>query len=100
MERAQSSVFFGRDDTFFGVCTALGEDFGFNRLWLRLAFAASIYFFPLATIAVYFGLGLLVAFTRWWVPNPRVTPDAEPAPAAVAAEDAPADRQMELALAA
>ena len=27
-----------RDDTFFGVCQAIGEDFGFHPIFLRIAF--------------------------------------------------------------
>ena len=29
---------FTRDDTFFGICEGVGEDFGFNANWRRLAF--------------------------------------------------------------
>ena len=31
---------FTREDTLFGVCEALGEDFRFNPLLLRVAFGA------------------------------------------------------------
>ena len=55
---------FTRDDTFFGICEAIGEDFGFNANWLRLAFIAPIFFAPVATGAAYLGLGVVVAATR------------------------------------
>ena len=35
-----------RNDTILGVCEAIGQDFGFNPLWLRLAFIAPIFFAP------------------------------------------------------
>ena len=38
MHAAQPSLF-RRPDTFFGVCEALGEDFGFNPIFLRVTFA-------------------------------------------------------------
>jgi phage shock protein PspC (stress-responsive transcriptional regulator) len=62
---------FARDDTFFGVCQALGEDLGFNSNYLRIAFALPLLYAPAITIAVYFGLGILVFALRLLVPNPR-----------------------------
>ena len=70
MESAHTSVL-TRDDTFFGVCEALGEDLGFSPVFLRIAFAVGLFLNPVAVIAVYAGLGALVAFTRFVAPNPR-----------------------------
>ena len=56
-----------RNDTILGVCDAIGQDFGFNPLWLRLAFIAPLFFAPYAAVGAYFGLGLIVATTRWLV---------------------------------
>ena len=53
-----------RHDTILGVCEAIGQDFGFNPTWLRLAFIAPIFFAPVWTVAAYLGLGVLVAATR------------------------------------
>ena len=53
-----------RHDTILGVCEAIGQDFGFNPTWLRLAFIAPIFFAPAWTVAAYLGLGILVAATR------------------------------------
>ena len=96
MQDSHSSVL-TRDDTFFGVCEALGEDFGFHPNLLRLGFALTLFFSPLAAVGGYAAAGLVVAATRWFVPNPRVAVPAverdEPATAA-------AENQMELALAA
>jgi phage shock protein C len=93
MERAQSSVF-TRDDTFFGVCEALGEDLRIHPNILRLGFALALFFNPLASIAAYFGLGLFVAVLRWFVPNPTVAAAAEPIEAA---EQAPVEAPAEAA---
>lgn len=62
---------FARDDTFFGVCEAIGEDLGFNSNYLRIAFALPLLYAPLATIAAYLALAIVVGLTRLIVPNPR-----------------------------
>lgn len=62
---------FLRDDTFFGVCEGLGEDFGIPSNLFRIAFAAGLFFSPLGAIAVYLGLGLILAVSHWLVPLPR-----------------------------
>jgi len=36
----ETTNLFRRRDTFFGICEAVGQDFGFNPLYLRLAFIA------------------------------------------------------------
>ena len=91
----QPSVF-ARDDTFFGVCHALGEDLGFNPNWLRAALAVGLFWNPVAMVAAYAAAGLVVAGTRWVYPNPRIPMPAEPQIGEQTAEDA----QQELALAA
>ena len=58
-----------RTETILGVCEAIGEDFGFNPNWLRLLFAATFYFNPLAVVGSYLALGLLVAASRWFAPK-------------------------------
>ena len=70
---------FMREDTLFGVCEGLGEDFGFNPNWLRVAFAPLLFFSWQGALALYVGLGLLVFATRWFVPNPRPQPVAKAA---------------------
>ena len=87
----------GRDDTFFGVCAGLGEDLGFNPNWLRVGFAVLLYFNPLATVAAYAGAGLVVAFSRWVVREPRI-PIVEEDEAGEAVEAAaPSEVQAEAA---
>ena len=68
---------FARDDTFFGVCQAIGEDLGFNSNYLRIAFALPLLYAPLATIAAYLALAVVVLLTRLIVPNPRRAAVAE-----------------------
>jgi phage shock protein C len=58
-----------RNDTFLGVCEAIGQDFGFNPNWLRIAFAPLIIISPLATIGAYLALGGVVAGSRWLFPR-------------------------------
>ncbi|HEX8625425.1 MAG TPA: PspC domain-containing protein [Allosphingosinicella sp.] len=96
MQTAQPSVF-ARDHTFFGVCEALGEDLGFSPVFLRIAFAIGLFFNPVAAVAIYAGLGALVAFTRFVAPVPR--PQAAIDDRA-AAEPEAAQAQPEMALAA
>lgn len=78
---------FTRDDTFFGVCQGLGEDFGFNPNWLRLVFGVSLLWNPPVVLAAYGTLGLIVGASRLIAGDPRPA-SAGPA-AAVAAVDVP-----------
>ncbi|MDZ3831739.1 MAG: PspC domain-containing protein [Sphingopyxis sp.] len=99
----ETTNLFRRRDTFFGICEAVGQDFGFNPLWLRLAFVLPLFFFPVQTFAGYFGLGLVVLASRLLFPakdaakaQAAAAPTATPASAATEAS-APA---AELAIAA
>jgi phage shock protein PspC (stress-responsive transcriptional regulator) len=86
MQAAQTNPI-ARSDTLLGVCQALGEDFGFNPIWLRLAFALPLMFFPVAVFSLYLGLFAVVALSRLLVRGPR----RKIAPEAVEARDATAD---------
>jgi len=72
-----------RNDTVLGVCEAIGRDFGFHPNWLRLAFASLFYFFPMAVIGSYLGLGALVAVTRWIAPDGELFVAATATPIAI-----------------
>ena len=61
-----------RNDTILGVCEAVGQDFGFNPNWLRVAFCAPIYWNPMLVVGAYLGLGLIVAVTRLAFPDRTV----------------------------
>jgi phage shock protein PspC (stress-responsive transcriptional regulator) len=83
-----------RDDTLLGACYAVGEDFGFNPLYLRILFALAIFWSPAIALTAYAALTALVTLTRWLVPNP---PSSEPE---LVAEEALPEWQEELSLAA
>ena len=87
-----------REDTLLGVCEALGEDFRFNPLLLRVALGAGLFLNPAMAIGAYLGLGVLVLVSRLVVPNPRQPKVVEPAAETV--EAAPqvlhADNEPEL----
>ena len=79
MQNVQPSLF-NRDDTFFGVCQGLGEDLGISPTWLRLAFPALLFFYPVAALATYAAAGVVVFLTRWFFPHPVAAvavPEAE-----------------------
>ncbi|MBB3763717.1 PspC domain-containing protein [Sphingomicrobium lutaoense] len=67
-----------RNDTLLGICQGLGEDFGFNPLWLRLAFIAPLFWFPAQMVALYLGLGLVVLVSRLLFPARRDAAETGP----------------------
>ena len=100
MQASQSNTLF-REDTILGVCQALGEDFGFNPLYLRIVFGVLLLWQPLGVIGVYLGAGVLVAFTRLLVPNtPWFWQRRKTVSVATQAEVVSADQEPELAAAA
>jgi len=58
-----------RSHTILGVCEAIGEEFGFNPVYLRIPFAASVIYSPTMAIATYLLLGLGVMVSRLAFPN-------------------------------
>lgn len=58
-----------RQHTILGVCEAIGEDFGFNPIFLRVPLAAVVLWSPLVAIGAYFGLGALVLVSRLIFPR-------------------------------
>ena len=66
---AKGNIFM-RDDTFFGVCEALGEDFRFNANILRVTLGVLVLWNPVAILSFYAGAGVLVFVSRWLAPNP------------------------------
>ena len=67
MQQVQPSLI-ARPHTVLGVCEGLGEDLGFNPIYLRIAIAAGIFFAPVAVVLTYLALGGVVAFARWAYP--------------------------------
>ena len=82
-----------RNDTILGVCEAIGQDFGFNPTWLRIAFVAPIYWNPAVMVGAYLALGLVVAATRLAFPDRRA--QAAAAPAQLAAVETVATETVE-----
>jgi len=102
----QSSNVLARDDTFLGVCEALGEDFGFNPIYLRIVLGVGLLWNPLAMIGAYLALGAIVLVSRLLVRNPAsakvsaVEPARAPAEARSLPEAANAPLAETLAVAA
>ena len=94
MQASNPTVLF-REDTMLGVCQALGDDLGFNPLYLRMAFAVPVLFSPLWTFAAYLGLGVLVLISRLLVPaRPRTWTLRSVAAAAIALVREPAKPEV------
>jgi phage shock protein C len=91
MMQSYRPAIFWREDTLFGVCEALGEDFRFNPQLLRMALAVGLLWNPLAMIYAYLGLAVIVMLTRLIFPNPRAAvpagTEAAPAHRAPAADE-------------
>ena len=83
-----------RSHTILGVCEAIGEDFGFNPVLLRIPLAASVIWNPAIAIAAYLVLGIVVLASRLLFPKVTNHEDV------VKVEPAAANEQRELAKAA
>jgi len=96
METQQNSVALPlRAHTILGVCEAIGEDFGFNPVLLRVPFAAAVLWSPTITVATYFLLGAVVFGSRLLFPRTKAATSVPASPAISAANE-----QAELANAA
>ena len=93
--QAQQTNLALRNDTILGVCEAIGQDFGFNANWLRMAFCAPIYWNPAVVVGTYLALGVLVAATRFAFPDKYGSAAAaQPAIVEPAAEQVIEQRQL------
>jgi phage shock protein PspC (stress-responsive transcriptional regulator) len=84
-----------RSHTILGVCEAVGEEFGFNPVYLRIPFAASVIYSPMMALAAYLLLGLGVLVARTLLRDVREAGNAD-----AAAVDVPANSQVEFKKAA
>lgn len=66
-----------RSHTIFGVCEAIGEDFGFNPVFLRIPFSAIVLYSPLLAIGAYLALGVVVLASRLLFPARKQTSEAK-----------------------
>jgi phage shock protein PspC (stress-responsive transcriptional regulator) len=79
---SNTNVFF-RNDTIFGTCQAIGEDFGFNANLLRVPLAAAMFYSPIGAVLFYVGLSLVVLVSRLvFKPKAAAVSDAVTAPTA------------------
>lgn len=96
METQQNEVALPlRSHTILGVCEAVGEDFGFNPVLLRIPFAAGVLWSPTMVIAIYLALGAVVLASRLLYPRAKSV-----SPQSAAWQPSPANEQSELAKAA
>jgi phage shock protein C len=66
-----------RSHTIFGVCEAIGEDFGFNPVFLRVPLSAIVLYNPLIAVGAYLALGLVVLASRLVFPAPKMRSDTQ-----------------------
>lgn len=85
-----------RNDTILGVCEAIGQDFGINPNWLRVAFCVPIYWNPMLVVGAYLALGLVVAATRLALPDRVVEVHSNPAQPLADTGTAAVEEQREL----
>lgn len=90
---------FTRSDTIFGACEGIGEDFGFNAQYLRVALGVMMFWNPVAALGTYGALAVTVFVSRKLFPTPRVAAPAE-IPAIAAPQPAHADNESFVELAA
>ena len=83
-----------RTHTIFGVCEAIGEDFGFNPAWLRIPLAAAVLWSLEGAFAIYLGLGVVVLASRLLFPDPKSATARQPVESAPAAN---ADQELQIA---
>lgn len=85
-----------RGDNLLGVCEAVGQELGFNPNWLRIPFAALLFWNPAVVVGSYLGLGVIVGLTRLLLPVSRKpSVKAEPVAETVASETAVETQQRE-----
>ena len=68
-----------RSHTILGVCEAIGEDFGFSPVILRVILAAMVLWSPTIAIGTYFALGAVVLGSRLLFPKPKQSSAAQAA---------------------
>ena len=68
VQTANEQALNSNPDSLFGVCQAIGQDFGFNPFFLRLGFLGLGFFSIPASVGAYALLGIGVAASRWLFP--------------------------------
>ena len=71
-------------DNLLGICHAIGEDFGFNPIFLRIPLAVALIADARWTLIAYAAMGLAVLASRLLVRAPKavatIMPSADPVP--------------------
>lgn len=83
-----------RSYTILGVCEAIGEDFRFNPIFLRVPFAASVIWSPMWAVAAYMALGMAVLISRLAAPKAKPSSVAASTAATTSAVVANDEREM------
>jgi len=66
-------------DNLLGICHAIGEDFGFNPIFVRIPLAVGIIFSAKWTLIAYAAMGVMVLASRLLVRKPKAAKAARPA---------------------
>jgi phage shock protein C len=83
LNTANPHAVFNRSDTFFGICEAVGQDFGVHPNILRVGLALGLFFNPVLAVGGYAAAGVAVLVSRLVAAPPRrkARPAEQPAPA-------------------
>ena len=65
-----------RNHTILGVCEGIGEDFGFNPIFLRVPLAAMVIVNATWAFGAYFALGAVVLASRLLFPDRKASVEA------------------------
>jgi len=68
-----------RKDNLLGICHAIGEDFGFNPIFLRIPLAVGIVVNAQWTLIAYAAMGVAVLASRLLIRKPKAPKVAAPA---------------------
>jgi phage shock protein PspC (stress-responsive transcriptional regulator) len=87
-------------DNLLGICHAIGEDFGFNPIFLRIPLALGIVFSAQWTLIAYAAMGMVVLASRLLVRKPKAPKINAPVVLEAVSAHREAARAEELAIAA
>lgn len=65
-------------DNLLGICHAIGEDFGFNPIFIRIPLAVGIIFSAKWTLIAYAAMGVMVLASRLLIRKPKAPKIAAP----------------------
>ena len=87
-------------DNLLGICHAIGEDFGFNPIFLRIPLALGIVFSAQWALIAYAAMGVMVLASRLLVRKPKAPKIAAPVVIETVPDHRQAARVEEMAIAA